>query len=110
MNDLPVSVAVDDANTVADEMDQLEKVEKSSGDAGKNLVDVACETLITSAAVKREGTAKETVSVDAVCCKPVEPLNFDDFNSPADMEVRMEFFIRKLKTKLVSLNRKYQKL
>ncbi|KAG7619202.1 Ubiquitin-like domain superfamily [Arabidopsis suecica] len=99
MNDLPVSVAVDDANTVADEMDQLEKVEKSSGDAGKNLVDVACETLITSAAVKREGTAKETVSVDAVCCKPVEPLNFDDFNSPADMEV---LGMGRLKTELQS--------
>ncbi|AEE81965.1 putative protein [Arabidopsis thaliana] len=99
MNDLPVSVAVDDANTVADEMDQLEKVEKSSGDAGKNLVDVACETLITSAAVKREGTAKETVSVDAVCCKPVEPLNFDDFNSPADMEV---LGMERLKTELQS--------
>ncbi|CAD5326763.1 unnamed protein product [Arabidopsis thaliana] len=99
MNDLPVSVAVDDANTVADEMDQLEKVEKSSGDAGKNLVDVACETLITSAAVKSEGTAKETVSVDAVCCKPVEPLNFDDFNSPADMEV---LGMGRLKTELQS--------
>ncbi|CAE6142996.1 unnamed protein product [Arabidopsis arenosa] len=90
MDDLPVAVAV------ADAMDQPEKVEKSSGDAGENLVDVACETLITAAAVKnqgndsvvkRGGTAKETVSVDSVCCKPVGPLNFDDFNSATDMEV-----------------------
>ncbi|EFH49175.1 ubiquitin family protein [Arabidopsis lyrata subsp. lyrata] len=93
MDDLPVAVAV------ADAMDQPEKVEKSSGDAGKNLVDVACETLITSAAVKRGGTAKETVSVDAVCCKPVGPLNFDDFNSATDMEV---LGMERLKTELQS--------
>ncbi|KAG7559176.1 hypothetical protein ISN45_Aa05g007800 [Arabidopsis thaliana x Arabidopsis arenosa] len=81
---------------------------------GRNLVHVACETLITSATIKNQGndfvvkkgrTAKETVFVDAVCCKPAEPLNFDNFNSATDMEV---LGMERLKTELQSRCLKYE--
>ncbi|CAA0381554.1 unnamed protein product [Arabidopsis thaliana] len=65
---------------VADAMDQLEKVEKSSGN--------------DDFVVKRGGTAKERV-----CCKPVEPLNFAEFKSATDMEV---LGMERLKTELQS--------
>uniref|UniRef100_A0A1J3JPV3 Protein SDE2-like protein n=1 Tax=Noccaea caerulescens TaxID=107243 RepID=A0A1J3JPV3_NOCCA len=84
-----------DDSPVADAMGQTEKKENSSGgDAEKNLLDAACETLTTYVAVDKQDngsevkTGGETVSVvDAVCCKSVEPLNFDDFNSAREMEV-----------------------
>ena len=65
---------------VADAMDQLEKVEKSSGN--------------DDFVVKRGGTAKERV-----CCKPVEPLNFAEFKAATDMEV---LGMERLKTELQS--------
>lgn len=38
--------------------------------------------------VTPEGVAGKTESVDApVCSKPVEPLNFDEFNSAKDLKV-----------------------
>ncbi|ESQ37767.1 hypothetical protein EUTSA_v10028668mg [Eutrema salsugineum] len=88
----------DSPAAVVDEMGRTEKEENSSGDAEKNLVEAACEPLITSSVAvdKQENdsevttgvVAGETVSVvDAVCCKSMEPLNFDDFNSATDMEV-----------------------
>lgn len=89
-------------------VDAMGQTEKESGDTEKSLVEVACETSVANAMgqgndseVKTGGAAGETESVDAaVCCKPVEPLNFDYFNSATDMEVWMDFFIRKLKSKL----------
>lgn len=82
---------------------QTEKEENSSGDVEKNMVEAASETPVSSSVpaknqgndsqVKTVGDAGETESVDAaaVCCKPVEPLNFDDFNTAKDMEVRNGF-------------------
>ncbi|KAG2297634.1 hypothetical protein Bca52824_044303 [Brassica carinata] len=99
--DLPV--------TVVDAIVQTEKEENSSVDAEKNLVEVTCGTLVTSvdvksqgndSEVKPEGVAGETESVDdAVCCLPVGPLNFDDFNSAKDLEV---LGMERLKTELQS--------
>lgn len=92
IDDLPVAAA--------DAMGHTEKEEKSSGDAEKILIEVAGETSVTSVAVKNQGNdsdvktgraAGETESVDAVCCKPVTPLNFDDFSSATDMEVCIDF-------------------
>ncbi|KAL1198095.1 putative splicing factor SF3a60 [Cardamine amara subsp. amara] len=100
MDDSPVAVA--------DVMGHTEKEEKSSDDENKNLVEVASETLVTSVAVNNKGSdsevktggaAGETECVGAVCCKPVEPLNFDDFNSATDMEV---LGMERLKTELQS--------
>ncbi|EFH64416.1 hypothetical protein ARALYDRAFT_893548 [Arabidopsis lyrata subsp. lyrata] len=85
---------------------------KRCGDAWKKSGRLACETLITSATVKNQGndfvvkkgrTTKETVFVDAVCCKPAELLNFDNFNSATDMEV---LGMERLKTELQSLSLK----
>lgn len=90
---------MDDSPVVTvDAMVQTEKEENSSGGAEKNMVEAASDTLVSSAPAKNQGNdsevktvgdAGETESVDAsaVCCKPVEPLNFDDFNSAKDMEV-----------------------
>ncbi|KAF2611596.1 hypothetical protein F2Q70_00009443 [Brassica cretica] len=99
--DLPV--------TVVDAIVQTEKEENSSVDAEKNLVEVTCGTLVTSvdvkiqgndSEVKPEGVAGETESVDdTVCCLPVGPLNFDDFNSAKDLEV---LGMERLKTELQS--------
>ncbi|KFK30676.1 hypothetical protein AALP_AA6G013600 [Arabis alpina] len=94
MDDSPVALA--------------EKEENSNGDVEKNPVEVACETVITSVAVKNqgndsevkpEGVAAETESVNAACSKPGEPLNFDDYNSATDMEV---LGMERLKTELQS--------
>ncbi|KAF3548695.1 hypothetical protein DY000_02003398 [Brassica cretica] len=83
--------------------------ENSSVDAEKNLVEVTCGTLVMSvdvksqgndSEVKPEGVAGETESVDdTVCCLPVGPLNFDDFNSAKDLEV---LGMERLKTELQS--------
>ncbi|CAF1702908.1 replication stress response regulator SDE2-like [Brassica napus] len=99
--DLPV--------TVVDAIVQTEKEENSSVDAEKNLVEVTCGTLVMSvdvksqgndSEVKPEGVAGETESVDdTVCCLPVGPLNFDDFNSAKDLEV---LGMERLKTELQS--------
>lgn len=87
--------------TVADATRQVDKKENSSGDAEKNLVEVACETLITPVAVKNQGNDSEVKpeGVAGETGKPVELLNFDDFSSATDLEVCMwiyGFFIRKL--------------
>ncbi|CAN8237699.1 unnamed protein product [Cochlearia groenlandica] len=76
---------------VVESMAQTEKKQSSSGDGGKDLV--ACEPIIINQVNDCEveiggGAAGETACVDdAGCCKPVEPLNFADFNSASDMEV-----------------------
>ncbi|KAL0712448.1 hypothetical protein Bca4012_019426 [Brassica carinata] len=102
---------MDDSPVVTvDAMVQTENGENSSGDVEKNMVEAASETLVSSvlaenqgndSEVKTVGDAGETESVDAaaVCCKPVEPLNFDDFNSAKDMEV---MGMERLKTELQS--------
>ncbi|KAL0642359.1 hypothetical protein Bca4012_040649 [Brassica carinata] len=87
----------DSSLTVVDAVVQNEKEENSCGDAEKNRVEAASETLVSSVPVKNQGNdsevktvgaAGDTESVDAaMCCKPEEPLNFDDFNSAKDMEV-----------------------
>lgn len=90
---------------------QTEKEENSSGDVEKNMLEAASETAVSSVPAKNQGNndsqvktvgdAGETESADAaaVCCKPVEPLNFDDFNSAKDMEV---MGMERLKTELQS--------
>ncbi|WZY83102.1 hypothetical protein YC2023_029486 [Brassica napus] len=86
-------------------MVQTEKEDNLYKDAEKNLVEVACETVVdvknqgNDSEAKQEGVAGETETVDAVCCKPVEPLNFDDFSSAKDMEV---MGMERLKTELQS--------
>ncbi|RID70894.1 hypothetical protein BRARA_C02870 [Brassica rapa] len=86
-------------------MVQTEKEDNLYKDAEKNLVEVACETVVdvknqgNDSEVKQEGVAGETETVDAVCCKRVEPLNFDDFSSAKDMEV---MGMERLKTELQS--------
>lgn len=106
----------DSSLTVVDAVVQNEKEENSCGDAEKNRVEAASETLVSSVPVKNQGNdsevktvgaAGDTESVDAaMCCKPEEPLNFDDFNSAKDMEVFNGFIllIRKVQFKMVSLN------
>lgn len=78
----------DSSVTVVDGVVQTEK---------ENTVEAASEALVSSvpaenqgndSEVKTVGAAGDTESVDAaMCCKPEEPLNFDDFNSAKDMEV-----------------------
>ncbi|KAF8107138.1 hypothetical protein N665_0126s0056 [Sinapis alba] len=96
----------DSSVAVVDAVVQTEKEENSSGDAEKNLVEAASETLVSSVPAKNQGSdskvktvgaAEETES--AVCGKSVEPLNFDDFNSAKDMEV---MGMERLKTELQS--------
>ncbi|KAH0933662.1 hypothetical protein HID58_010779 [Brassica napus] len=86
-------------------MVQTEKEDNLYKDAEKNLVEVACETVVdvknqgNDSEVKQEGVAGETETVDAMCCKRVEPLNFADFSSAKDMEV---MGMERLKTELQS--------
>ncbi|CAN6969679.1 hypothetical protein IGI04_032904 [Brassica rapa subsp. trilocularis] len=90
----------DSSVTVVDGVVQTEK---------ENTVEAASEALVSSvpaenqgndSEVKTVGAAGDTESVDAaMCCKPEEPLNFDDFNSAKDMEV---MGMERLKTELQS--------
>lgn len=90
----------DSSVTVVDAVVQNEK---------ENTVEAASEALVSSvpaenqgndSEVKTVGAAGDTESVDAaMCCKPEEPLNFDDFNSAKDMEV---MGMERLKTELQS--------
>ncbi|CAN6861119.1 unnamed protein product [Brassica oleracea] len=96
-----VEEKMDDSSlTVVDAVVQNEK---------ENTVEAASEALVSSVPVKNQGNdsevktvgaAGDTESVDAaMCCKPEEPLNFDDFNSAKDMEV---MGMERLKTELQS--------
>jgi len=85
---------------VSDVMGHIEKEEKSSDDEDKNLVEVACETLVTSVAVDNKGSDSEVKTGGAAGeTVSVEPLNFDDFSSATDMEV---LGMERLKTELQS--------
>lgn len=91
-------------------MVQTEKEDNLYKDAEKNLVEVACETVVdvknqgNDSEVKQEGVAGETETVDAVCCKRVEPLNFDDFSSAKDMEVCNRFILLICKIQFIMMS------
>ena len=91
-------------------MVQTEKEDNLFKDAEKNLVEVACETVVdvknqgNDSEAKQEGVAGETETVDAVCCKPVEPLNFDDFSSAKDMEVCNRFILLICKIQIIMMS------
>lgn len=91
-------------------MVQTEKEDNLYKDAEKNLVEVACETVVdvknqgNDSEAKQEGVAGETETVDAVCCKPVEPLNFDDFSSAKDMEVCNRFILLICKIQIIMMS------
>ncbi|CDY48495.1 BnaA09g00280D [Brassica napus] len=70
----------DSSVTVVDAVVQNEK---------ENTVEAASEALVSSVPAENQ----------AMCCKPEEPLNFDDFNSAKDMEV---MGMERLKTELQS--------